>query len=260
MKPQLTIIKAGGKLLERNENIENLARYVSGLDGATLVVHGGGSKASEISKQLGFEPKMIDGRRITDAASLDVATMVYAGLYNKRIVSIFQKHNVMTLGMSGADLNSIRARKRTIQSIDYGYVGDIESVNTRAVKMILRLGVTPVFCAITHDNEGQLLNTNADTISTQLATALAPDYSIRLIYCMDRPGVLQDPDDDHSLIHELNHKEYQSLKMDGLISLGMIPKLDNAFYALINGVNEVWITGLTEMTSSKTMTGTRIYE
>jgi len=260
MKQNLTIIKVGGKLLEHDENIEKLAHYIAGLKGASLVVHGGGAKASEISQRLGFEPKMINGRRITDAAALDVATMVYAGLYNKRIVSTFQKHNVLTLGMSGADLNAIRARKRTVQSIDYGYVGDIEAVNKRAVKMILKLGVTPVFCAITHDNEGQLLNTNADTISTQLATALAEDYTIRLIYCMDKPGVLKDPDDDKSLIHELNHREYQSLKMEEAITLGMIPKLDNAFYALINGVEEVWITGLAELTGSDKMTGTRIYE
>ena len=256
----LTIIKVGGKLLEHDVNIEKLAHYIAKLEGASLVVHGGGAKASEISERLGFEPKMIDGRRITDAASLDVATMVYAGLYNKRIVSTFQKHNVLTLGMSGADLNSIRARKRTVESIDYGYVGDIEAVNRRAVKMILKLGVTPVFCAITHDNEGQLLNTNADTISTQLATALADDYVVRLIYCMDKPGVMKDPDDDASLIRDLNHQEYKMLKMDEVITLGMIPKLDNAFYALINGVNEVWITGLDELTEQGKITGTRIFE
>src|SRR5690606_28863357 len=155
-----------------------------------LVVDGGGCKFSDNAQKMGFEPKMVDGRRITDAASLDIATMVYAGLYNKRIVSIFQKHRVLTLGMSGADLNVIRARKRTVKSIDYGYVGDIESINTYALKKILELDVTPVFCAITHDNEGQLLNTNADSICTQLATALAGDYDIRLIFCMDKAGVM----------------------------------------------------------------------
>ncbi|MBY5960116.1 acetylglutamate kinase [Membranicola marinus] len=260
MKEKLTIIKVGGKLLEDDEHIEKLAEYVARLDGSTLVVHGGGAKASEISQRLGFEPKMVDGRRITDAAALNVATMVYAGLYNKKIVGIFQKHNVRTLGMSGADLNSIRARRRTVKSIDYGYVGDIEAVNKRAVKMILKLGVTPVFCAITHDNEGQLLNTNADTISTQLATALAEDYDIRLLFCMDKAGVMLDPDDDQTLIHAMNYAEYKRLKMDEVITLGMIPKLDNAFYALINGVSEVWITGLTELTEAREMTGTRIFE
>lgn len=260
MKQKLTIIKVGGKLLEYEGNIEKLARYVSSLDGAKLVVHGGGAKVSEIAQKMGFEPKMVDGRRITDAASLDIATMVYAGLYNKRIVSIFQKHRVLTLGMSGADLNVIRARKRTVKSIDYGYVGDIESINTYALKKILELDVTPVFCAITHDNEGQLLNTNADSICTQLATALAGDYDIRLIFCMDKAGVMKDPDDDSTLIRELNYGEYKALKMDEVITLGMIPKLDNAFYALINGVKEVWITGLAELTSSLKMTGTRIYE
>lgn len=260
MKNKLTIIKVGGKLLEDDENIEKLAGYVAGLDGPALVVHGGGAKASEISQRLGFEPKMIEGRRITDAAALDVATMVYAGLYNKKIVAVFQKHNVLTLGMSGADLNAIRARRRTVQSIDYGYVGDIEAVNKRAVKMILKLGATPVFCAITHDNEGQLLNTNADTISTQLAAALAKDYDIRLIFCMDKAGVMMDPDDDQTLIREMNYAEYKALKMDEVITLGMIPKLDNAFYALINGVSEVWITGLAELAGSEIMTGTRIFE
>lgn len=260
MKQKLTIIKVGGKLLEHEKNIEKLARHVSSLYGSKLIVHGGGAKVSEITQRMGFEPKMIDGRRITDAASLDIATMVYAGLYNKRIVSIFQKHKVLTLGMSGADLNVIRARKRTVQSIDYGYVGDIESVNTYALKKILHMEVTPVFCAITHDNEGQLLNTNADSIATQLATSMANDYDIRLIFTMDKAGVMKDPDDETSLITELNYSEYKSLKMDEVITLGMIPKLDNAFYALINGVKEVWITGLEELTSSMKMTGTRIYE
>lgn len=257
---QLTIIKVGGKLLEDEGNIEKLAQYAASLEGSKLVVHGGGAKVSEVTQRMGFEPKMVEGRRITDAASLDIATMVYAGLYNKRIVSLFQKYNVLTLGMSGADLNVIRARKRTVQSIDYGYVGDIDSVNTIALKKILKLHVTPVFCAITHDNEGQLLNTNADSIATQLATALAQDYEIRLVFVMDKAGVLKDPDDESTLITSLNYAEYKSLKMDEVITLGMIPKLDNAFYALINGVNEVWITGLEALTSNEELTGTRIYE
>lgn len=257
---QLTIIKIGGKLLEDEGNIEKLAQYAANLDGSKLVVHGGGAKVSEVTQRMGFEPKMVEGRRITDAASLDIATMVYAGLYNKRIVSLFQKYNVLTLGMSGADLNVIRARKRTVQSIDYGYVGDIDSVNTFALKKILKLHVTPVFCAITHDNEGQLLNTNADSIATQLATALAQDYDIRLVFVMDKAGVLKDPDDESTLFTSLNYAEYKSLKMDEVITLGMIPKLDNAFYALINGVKEVWITGLESLTSNKELTGTRIYE
>lgn len=257
---QLTIIKVGGKLLEDEGNIEKLAQYASHLEGSKLVVHGGGAKVSEVTQRMGFEPKMVEGRRITDAASLDIATMVYAGLYNKRIVSLFQKYNVLTLGMSGADLNVIRARKRTVQSIDYGYVGDIDSVNTFALKKILKLHVTPVFCAITHDNEGQLLNTNADSIATQLATALAQDYDIRLVFVMDKAGVLKDPDDESTLFTSLNYAEYKSLKMDEVITLGMIPKLDNAFYALINGVNEVWITGLNALTSNEELTGTRIYE
>lgn len=257
---QLTIIKVGGKLLENQENIEKLARYVAQLDGSKLIVHGGGAKVSEVTQRMGFEPKMVDGRRITDAAALDIATMVYAGLYNKRIVSLFQKHNVLTLGMSGADLNVIRARKRRVESIDYGYVGDIDSVNTFALKKILKLRVTPVFCAITHDNNGQLLNTNADSIATQLAKALVRDYDIRLIFGMDKAGVLKDPDDDSTLYPSLNYAQYKALKMEEVITLGMIPKLDNAFYALINGVQEVWITGLDELTSGSELAGTRIYE
>jgi len=257
---QLTIIKVGGKLLENQENIEKLAQYVSRLDGPRLVVHGGGAKVSEVTQRMGFEPKMVDGRRVTDAAALDIATMVYAGLYNKRIVSLFQKHHVLTLGMSGADLNVIRARKRRVESIDYGYVGDIESVNTYALKKILKLRVTPVFCAITHDNQGQLLNTNADSIATQLARALVQDFDIRLIFGMDKAGVLRDPDDESTLIQSLNYSEYKLLKMEEVITLGMIPKLDNAFYALINGVKEVWVTGLDELTSNDQLTGTRIFE
>lgn len=257
----LSILKFGGSLLENDAYIEKLARFVSGLDGDKIIVHGGGNKTSEISARLGTEPRMIDGRRVTDAAALDVATMVYAGLYNKKVVSLFQKHGILSLGMSGADLNSIQSRKRPVKSIDYGYVGDIDHVNVLALRMILKLGVTPVFCAITHDNNGQLLNTNADTIATLIATHMTKKYRhIRLLYCMEKDGVMMDPDDPETLIESLDYAAYQQLKMESVITLGMIPKLDNAFYALINGVGEVWVTGLDRLGEPQNIKGTRIIE
>lgn len=261
MENGLTVLKVGGSLLENDKYIKKLARFTSKIKGHKIIVHGGGSKTTEVSKMMGITPKMIDGRRVTDADTLDAATMVYAGLYNKKVVSIFQKYDCLSLGMSGADLNSIRSKKRPVDSIDYGYVGDIENINVTAIRMLLKMGVIPIFCAITHDNDGQLLNTNADTIATLLATQMTDRYDhVRLIFFMDRAGVMMDPEDDSTLIEKLDFKTYKSLKMDSVITLGMIPKLDNAFYALIKGVEEVWITGLPFVNDPEKLKGTRIFE
>lgn len=261
MENGLTVLKVGGSLLEDDTHIEQLARFVSKIKGHKIVIHGGGSKTTEVSKMMGITPKMIDGRRVTDADTLDAATMVYAGLYNKKVVSIFQKYDCLSLGMSGADLNSIKSRKRPVDSIDYGYVGDIEDINILAIRMILKLGVVPIFCAITHDNNGQLLNTNADTIATLIATRMTEKYDhVRLIYFMDKAGVMMDPSDESTLMDSIDFQTYKQMKMESIITLGMIPKLDNAFYALINGVEEVWVTGLPYVMDPEHIQGTRIYE
>lgn len=258
MKEKLTIIKIGGALMESDQTITNLAEILTKIKGHKIVIHGGGKKASELSKQLGLEIKMIEGRRITDRATLDVATMVYAGLYNKQLVSQFQKNKVRSLGLSGADLNIITSRKRAVRSVDYGYVGDIIKIDTKSLSDLLNLNIVPVFCAITHDNKGQLLNTNADTIATMIGVKMAEKYAIDLCYCMDKSGVLYDPEHEDSLIEKIDYGHYKTLKMDGRITLGLIPKMDNAFYALVNNVENVWICNIDGLASYPSIKGTQI--
>lgn len=258
MKQRLTIIKIGGALMESDETITNLANILGEIPGHKVVVHGGGRKASDLSEKLGIEIEMIEGRRITNKETLDVATMVYAGLYNKQLVSQFQKNNVRSLGMSGADLNIITSRKRPVRNVDYGFVGDIIKIDTSALSELFNLNIVPVFCAITHDNNGQLLNTNADTIATMIAVKMADQYAVDLLYCMDKKGVLEDPDDDDSAIAEIDYKRYKTLKMNGKIKLGLIPKMDNAFYALVNNVADVWICNIDGLMDYPTIKGTRI--
>ncbi|MEM6697727.1 MAG: acetylglutamate kinase, partial [Bacteroidota bacterium] len=201
-------------------------------------------KASSMAKQLGIVPKMHDGRRITDDATLEVVVMVYAGWINKTIVSRLQELNCNALGMTGADLNSIQAHKRIVKAVDYGWAGDIDAVNNEMLQKILTLDITPVFCAITHDKKGQLLNTNADTIAASLAAALSKHYQVSLNYCFDRPGVLLDAENDDSVIQSLNPTTYQAYKAKGIIAGGMLPKLDNAFDSLRQGVKEVILSGV----------------
>lgn len=244
--------------METDETLQNLSALVNRIEGNKIVVHGGGKKATEISKKLGLEIKLFEGRRITDRDTLDVATMVYAGLYNKQLVGQFQKNNIKSLGLSGADLNLIKSRKRPVRSIDYGYVGDIVEINTDAIQDLLNLDIVPVFCAITHNNNGQLLNTNADTIATLLSIKLAKYYTVDLLFCMDKPGVMDNPDDESSLIPKVNYKLYKTLKMEEKITLGLIPKMDNAFYALVNDVDNVWISNLEGLLSYPDIKGSRI--
>ncbi|WP_236975820.1 acetylglutamate kinase [Membranihabitans maritimus] len=258
MKEKLTVIKIGGALLESESTLQDLSNLIKKIAGNKIVVHGGGKKATEISERLGLEIKLFEGRRITDRETLDVATMVYAGLYNKQLVAQFQKNDIKSLGLSGADLNLIKSRKRPVRAIDYGYVGDIVNINTDAIQDLLNLDVVPVFCAITHDNDGQLLNTNADTIATLLSTHLTDYYDVDLFYCMDKPGVMDDPDDETSLISEVNYKLYKTLKMEEKIKLGLIPKMDNAFYALVNDVENVWISNLEGLLSYPDIKGSKI--
>jgi acetylglutamate kinase len=242
MQP-IRILKIGGKIMEDIPNRQKVLASFAGWDGAKILVHGGGNRASELSKKLNIEPNVHEGRRVTDAATLEIVTMVYAGLSNKTIVSELQSFGCNALGLSGADLNSIQAKKRTVKNIDYGFVGDIEQINTIMLTQLIALGITPIFCAITHDLQGQLLNTNADTIAAQLAIALSVFFQVQLIYSFEKPGVLSDTNNLSSVIPTITPMLYQQHKSSGTIFAGMIPKLDNAFAAIEQGVHEVVIGG-----------------
>ncbi|MEO0626382.1 MAG: acetylglutamate kinase, partial [Bacteroidota bacterium] len=237
---KLTIVKIGGNLLDDELRLGHLLDDFAKLEGQKILVHGGGRRANTILKQLGIQPAMRDGRRLTDAQTLEVVTMVYAGLINKNLVASLQARNCNTIGLCGADGNIIRAKKRVSGSIDYGYAGDIESVNTDGLTAYLDMGLVPVLSAITHDQQGQLLNTNADTIASCLAASLSKTHKVRLLYCFEKPGVLTDPSNDSSYLSTMNTGDYLSLKAEGTIADGMIPKLDNAFAAHQAGA-EVWI-------------------
>jgi acetylglutamate kinase len=237
----LFILKIGGKVIDDEAKLKEALEAFLAQDGHKILVHGGGKKATEVSQRLGIPAQMINGRRITDAAALEVVLMVYAGLSNKIIVSKLQSMHCNAIGMSGADANAILAHKRVVKDIDYGFAGDIDAVNAEAIQTLLEGKLTPVFCAITHDGKGQLLNTNADTIATQLAIAMSEKYQVSLSFCFEKPGVLMNPSDDSSVIPQINVDSYQKYKAEGVISDGMIPKLDNAFDALARGVREVRI-------------------
>jgi len=239
-KSKITILKLGGNIFGNSKDLDVITDYFAGIDHYKILVHGGGPQASELSKRLGIAPNMKDGRRITDDNTLAVVTMVYGGLLNKQLVASLQAKGVNALGVSGADGDLIRAVKRPVKTIDYGWAGDIKEQNDNPKLMaLLEAEFTPVFCALTHDGQGQLLNTNADTIAAHLARQLCHQFAVSLVYCFDKPGVLTDPKDDNSTIKELSQKEYRQLKTSGTIARGMIPKLDNAFEALHAGVDQV---------------------
>ncbi len=244
MKQSLSIFKIGGNVIE---NAQELSRYLlefTKVEGPKILVHGGGRRASQILPKLGIEPKMVNGRRITDAATLDVVVMVYGGLVNKRIVAQLQALGTNAIGMSGADANSIQAHKRPIKEVDYGFAGDIDAVDATMLTNILNLGLTPVFCALTHDCNGQLLNTNADTIASTLAVGMSTNFKTTLNYCFEFDGVLKDVSDKNSVIKKIDAKSYQCLITEGIIADGMLPKLHNCFQALEHGVKEVRIGNL----------------
>jgi len=241
MKNALTILKIGGNIIESEAAFRQTIQTFAQWETPKLLVHGGGRRADKICQQLGIAPRMQNGRRITDAATLEVVTMVYAGLVNKNIVAALQAEDCNAIGLTGADLNIIRAHKRHVKNVDYGFAGDIDVINAQAIQQLLAIKVTPVFCAITHDKKGQLLNTNADTIAATLATSLANNFAVRLLYCFEKKGVLLDPSDDDSVIPAMDQMIYQDYKMRGIISGGMLPKLDNAFAAIEQGVKSVTI-------------------
>lgn len=250
MKQKLNIIKIGGNVINNEVALSSFLTHFSNLDGLKILVHGGGKKATEVANKLQLEPKMIGGRRITDADNLEVVTMVYAGLLNKNIVAKLQQCNCNAIGLSGADGNVIKAHKRIVKNIDYGFAGDVDEVEVNTISVLLNANLIPVFCAITHDQNGQLLNTNADTIASELASALAQKYEVNLTYIFEKKGVLKDVDDENSVIENLNLVSYKLLKNDGTITDGMLPKLENCFNALRKGVSEIHIAN-TDFISNK---------
>ncbi|GAA0758320.1 acetylglutamate kinase [Psychroflexus lacisalsi] len=237
----LKIIKIGGKIINDTVALQQFIEDLSKLKGLKILVHGGGNLASETSKQLGIKIEKVDGRRLTDQKTLDVVTMVYAGKLNKTIVAALQAKGCNSLGLTGADGNLIQSYKRPVTSIDYGFVGDIIQVNTSLIEILLKEEIVPVFCALTHDKQGQLLNTNADTIASELAVALASSFSVELYYCFEKKGVLSDMTNDNSVIETLDLEAYHTLFQQGKIADGMLPKLDNCFNALNNKVFKVCI-------------------
>ena len=251
MEREITIVKVGGKIVEEESSLKSLLIEFSSLPGLKVLIHGGGRTATALATRLGIETKMVDGRRVTDKDMLQIVTMVYGGLVNKNIVAQLDALNIRALGLTGADMNVIRSHRRAVKDIDYGFVGDVENVDGKALSMLLEQGVVPVMAPLTHDGKGQLLNTNADTIAAETAKALARFYNVTLVYCFEKNGVLKDPDDDNSVIGHISPDDYQQLKSEGIIQGGMIPKLDNAFEALHEGVKRVIITRVGQIGKNK---------
>lgn len=237
----LKVIKIGGNIIDDEVALDAFLSGFSKLESPKILVHGGGKLATQLAKTLQIEVQMVDGRRITDAAMLDIITMVYAGKINKSIVAKLQSYKCNAVGFSGADGNTIVSKKRPVNTIDYGFVGDILKVNTKAIEALFEHEITPVFCAITHDEKGQLLNTNADTIASELAIGFAELFSTELYYCFEKKGVLQNMNDDDSVIEHINTKTYEKLIDEGIISEGMLPKLNNCFHAIHKNVQKVCI-------------------
>ena len=252
---RLTIVKVGGKVVEEPESLNALLDQFRKISGNKLLVHGGGRTATEIAKRLDIETKMVDGRRITDADMLEVVTMVYGGLVNKKIVAGLQARDMNAVGLTGADLGLIKAHKRPVQDVDYGFVGDVDDVNARELRMLIDENVIPVVAPLTHDAKGQLLNTNADTIASELAIELSNYFKVYLFYCFEKRGVLTDPNDETSVIYDLDYKLFDQYKNEGVINDGMIPKLDNGFRAKAKGVQEILITNPENIATGR---GTRL--
>ncbi|MBQ0019236.1 MAG: acetylglutamate kinase [Bacteroidales bacterium] len=277
MKGSINVIKVGGAVVEDPTSLGNLLEQFANIKGNKVLVHGGGRSATKIAASLGIESTMVGGRRITDGDMLNVVTMVYGGLVNKTLVALLQAQGVNAIGLTGADMNVIRSHKRPEKSVtiaagevnpntgetlteetkvkvDFGWVGDVDKVDGQRLTTLIESGIVPIMAPLTHDGEGHILNTNADTIASQTACGLAAVsqndealYDVTLTYCFEKPGVLSNPDDDSSVISFITEESYQQLKADGIVSGGMIPKLDNAFEALHHGVSRVVITSANDI-------------
>ena len=240
---KLTVVKVGGAVVEDEEQLARLLNDFAAIEGNKVLVHGGGRRATKVAASLGIESKMVNGRRITDRDMLEVVTMVYGGLVNKNVVARLQANGVNALGLTGADMDVLRSRKRPIKDgIDFGFVGDVERADGKALQTLIGAGIVPVMAPLTHDGHGNILNTNADTIAGETAKALAPFYDVTLIYSFEKKGVLANPDDDDSVIPMITPADFERYKADGTVAGGMIPKLENAFAAIDAGVGRVIIT------------------
>ena len=243
MKEKLTIVKVGGAVVEDEAQLEQLLKDFAAIEGRKVLVHGGGRKATKMAERLGIETKMVNGRRITDADMLEVVTMVYGGLVNKNLVARLQANGVNAIGLTGADADVIRSHKRPLKDgIDFGVVGDVDAADGTMLSRLIEAGIIPVMAPLTHDGEGHILNTNADTIASETAKALAGLYDVTLIFSFEKKGVLRDPNDDDSVIPAINHADFERYKADGTISGGMLPKIENALHAIDAGVSKVIIT------------------
>lgn len=240
---KLTVVKVGGAVVEAPERLSALLEKFKQLRGNKILVHGGGRRATKVAAAMGIESHVVGGRRITDAAMLEVVTMVYGGLVNKNIVASLQALGIDAIGLTGADMDVIRAHRRPIAAgIDYGFVGDVEKVDAASLAKLLEAGAVPVVAPLTHDGHGTMLNTNADTIAAETAKAMSKIFDTTLVYCFEKPGVLADPDDDGSLIKAISPDTFPALKANGTISGGMVPKVENAIQAVVAGVRKVAIT------------------
>lgn len=240
-KMKLYVIKIGGNVIDNPQALEFFLSDFAAIKGNKILVHGGGKVATEISKGLGIEAQMVDGRRVTDAETLKIVTMVYAGLINKNVVAQLQAKSCNAIGLTGADGNIIKSHKRVVKTVDYGFVGDVDEINTGVLKTLIDANLTPIIAPITHNKEGVLLNTNADTVASTLAVGMSQLFDVELIYCFELKGVLRDFEDKNSVINDIDKTYYNELKEAGIVSKGMIPKLDNSFDAIEAGVSAVRI-------------------
>ncbi len=260
-KEKLFIIKIGGNVIDDPNNLDSFLKEFSTIEGKKILVHGGGKIATAIGEKLGIQSKYIDGRRITDDETIDLVTMVYGGLVNKKIVAKLQSINCNAIGITGADANLLPAKKRPVKEIDYGWVGDVntDDINSKSWRLFLGNGLTPVVAPLTHDNKGHILNTNADTIASVLAVNLSFCYEVNLVFCFEKNGVLENVNDENSAIGKLNLEEYLSLKKLNKLFAGILPKIDNAFDAINKGVKEVLIGNSSQLSSLiKGESGTKI--
>lgn len=238
----INVIKVGGGVVEDDASLSLLLSSFAALPGAKVLVHGGGRSATRMAERLGIETHMVNGRRVTDAAMLDVVTMVYGGLVNKHVVAALQGRGLNAVGLTGADMDLIRSHRRPAGAVDYGWVGDIDRVDATVLQRLIDTGCVPVVAPLTHDGQGNMLNTNADSIAGEVACALAQAYDVTLTFCFEKRGVLRDADDETSVIPRIDEPSFQRLVQQGVIVGGMIPKLENSFAALRRGVRQVVIT------------------
>ena len=238
---KIFVIKIGGNIIDSEDDLITFLKMFAALQQPKILIHGGGKLATELATDLGIKQKLIDGRRVTDAATLKVVTMVYAGSINKNIVAKLQANKCNALGLCGADANLITASKRIVNKNDYGFVGDIKpnGINTSFLQLLFENNITPVIAPITHNNEGQLLNTNADSIANEIAKSMSLNFDVHLIYCFNKKGILRDVDDENSVIKTITNETAVGLKLEGSIHEGMIPKIDNALQAIDDGVQKV---------------------